>query len=97
MRGFWSESKWRLDGAELVLPNGQRIALKEILQDRANLIEGRASLPGKWAGWRVCQQWLIAPGGSTRQRRIPEHAMRHIVQTFDWERLEHSRRQLALF
>ena len=58
MRGFWSESRWRLDHADLVLPNGNRIALKQILQDRADLIEGRANLPGKWAGWRIRQQYL---------------------------------------
>lgn len=97
MRGFWSESNWRLDGAELVIPNGQRIALKQILQQRADLIEGRADLPAKWSGWRVRQQWLIAPGGTLRRGRIAEHAMRHIVQSWDWERNEASRRQLDLF
>jgi hypothetical protein len=97
MRGFWSESNWRLDHAELVLPNGQRIALKQILQQRVDLIEGRADLPAKWSGWRVRQQWLIAPGGTLRRGRIAQHVLHHVMHMSEWEQNELSRRQLALF
>jgi hypothetical protein len=44
MRGFWSESNWRLDGDALLMPNGQRITLKHILQWRADQVEGRHDL-----------------------------------------------------
>jgi len=54
-------------------------------------------LSGKWPGWKVRQQYLIAPGGSMRQGRIPEHVMRHLVQVHDTERVDLSRRQLVLF
>jgi hypothetical protein len=97
MKGLWSEKNWRLDGDALLMPNGQRLALRHILQWRVDLIEGRAHLPAKWSGWRVCQQWLIAPGGSIRQGRISQHEMQHIVRTHDWDRKETSRRQLTLF
>jgi hypothetical protein len=97
MRGFWSESNWRLDGDALLMPNGQRITLKHILQWRADQVEGRHDLSGQWSGWRIRQQWLIAPGGTIRQGRIPEHVMRQVVRTWDWERKVHSRRQLPLF
>lgn len=97
MRGFWSETNWRLDGGALLMPNGQRITLKQIVQWRADVIDGRHDLSGKWPGWRVRQQWLIAPGGSIRQGRIAEHTMRQIVAAWDWDRKDSSRRQLALF
>jgi hypothetical protein len=61
---------------------------------------GRYDLTGKWPGWpgrRVWQQYLIAPGGTMRHGCIAEHVMRHIVQTWDWEWREISRKQLALF
>jgi hypothetical protein len=97
MQGFWSEKNWRLDGDALLLPNGWRIPLKHVLQWRKDLIEGNADLRGKWSGWRVRQQWLIAPGGSMRQHCIAEHVMRYRVSRWDWERKETSRRQLPLF
>ncbi|MHB1271511.1 MAG: hypothetical protein ACYCZD_01870 [Rhodanobacter sp.] len=97
MRGFWTESQWRIDGADLVLPNGQRLALSNIRQWRANLIDGNLDLCGRWPGWRVRQHYLIAPGGSLRRGRIAERTLRHIVQGHDTERIEHSRRQLGLF
>ena len=58
---------------------------------------GNVDLSGKWPGWKVRQQYLIAPGGSMRQGRIPEHVMRHLVQVHDMERVDLSRRQLVLF
>jgi len=97
MRGFWSETNWRLDGDALLMPSGQRLSLKYILQWRADLVEGRCDLPGKWSGWRVRQQWLIPPGGSLRQHRIAEHVMRYHINAYDWDRKEISRRQLVLF
>lgn len=97
MRGLWSETNWRLDDDALVLPNGHRITLKHILQWRADLIEGRFDLTGKWPGWRIRQQFLIAPGGSMKRGRIPEWYLRHLVQQYDADRLDHSRRQLPLF
>ena len=97
MRGFWSDTQWRIEGDALLMPNGQRLALKHIMQWRSDVIAGRYDLSGKWPGWKVRQQYLIAPGGSTRQGCIPEHVMRHIVQMHDMERRDHSRRQLALF
>jgi hypothetical protein len=97
MRGFWSETNWRLDDDALLMPNGQRIALKHILQWRADQVEGRHDLSGKWPGWRVRQQWLIAPGGSIRRGRIAEHVLRHVMQMSEIEQKELSRRQLALF
>lgn len=50
MRGFWSETSWRLDGDARLLPNGQRLTLASIRQWQADLIEGRCDLPGKWSG-----------------------------------------------
>jgi hypothetical protein len=60
-------------------------------------VEGRHDLSGKWPGWRVRQQWLIAPGGSIRRGRIAEHVLRHVMQMSEIEQKELSRRQLALF
>jgi hypothetical protein len=97
MRGFWSEKNWRLDDDALLMPNGWRVPLKDVLQWRDDLITGRHDLSGKWSGWRVRQQWLIAPGGSMRHHCIAEHVMRHRVSKWDWERKEISRRQLTLF
>jgi len=97
MKGFWSEKNWCLDHDAVVMPNGQRIALKHILQWRADQIEGRYDLTGKWSGWRIRQQWLIAPGGSIRRLRIAQHVVQHVVQASRWEAEEVSRRQLALF
>jgi len=97
MRGFWNSENWRLDGDALLLPNDQRLPLKYIRQWQDDLIAGNADLTGQWSGWRVRQQWLIPPGGSTRRNRIAEHVMRHHISTWDWDRKEISRRQLALF
>ena len=97
MRGFWSESNWRLDRDALVMPNGCRLALKHILQWRTDLIEGRFDLTGKWSGWRIRQQWLIPPGGSFRQHRIAQHVLEHEIGELDWSRKEISRKQLDLF
>ena len=81
----------------LLMPNGQRISLKHILQWRADLIEGRFDLTGKWSGWRVRQQWLIPPGGTMRQNRIAQHVLDHHIRSWEWERKEVSRLQLSLF
>jgi len=97
MRGFWSETNWRLEHDALLMPNGQRLLLKHIMQWRADHLMGNVDLSGKWPGWKVRQQYLIAPGGSMRQGRIPEHVMRHLVQVHDTERVDLSRRQLVLF
>lgn len=97
MRGFWSETNWRLDDGALVMPNGQRITLKQISQWRTDLIDGRYDLTGRWPGWRIRQHYLIAPGGTLRQKRISERQLHMIVQMHDWDRLEQSRRQLSLF
>lgn len=97
MRGFWNEKNWRLDTDALLMPNGQRLPLKNILQWRVDLIEGRCDLPGKWSGWRVRQQWLIPPGGSIRQHRIAQHVLEHEIREFDWTRKEIGRLQLCLF
>lgn len=97
MRGFWSETNWRLDHDALLMPNGQRIPLKHILQWRVDQIEGRHDLSGKWPGWRVRQQWLIAPGGTIRHGRIAQHVLQHLMQTAARHEQEISRRQLALF
>jgi hypothetical protein len=97
MRGFWSERNWRLDDGALLMPNGHRLTLKQILQWRVDLIEGRCDLPGKWTGWSVRQQWLIPPGGSMRQNRIAQHVLAHEIKCWDWDRKEISRLQLQLF
>jgi hypothetical protein len=97
MRGFWSEKNWRLDDDALLMPNGQRVQLKAVLQWRADLIDGRFDLTGKWSGWRVRQQWLIPPGGSIRQNRIAQRMLEHDIRTWDWDRKEISRLQLSLF
>lgn len=97
MRGFWSEKNWRLDGDALLMPSGQRISLRHILKWRADLIEGRSDLTGKWNGWRIRQQWLIPPGGTMRQNRIAQHVLAHDIRVGEWERQESSRRQLTLF
>ncbi|CAM5409305.1 hypothetical protein RLIN73S_02296 [Rhodanobacter lindaniclasticus] len=41
MQGFWS---WRLDNDALLLPNGQRLHLRDIRQWQADLIAGNADL-----------------------------------------------------
>lgn len=97
MQGFWKETHWRIEGDALELPNGRRIPLKHIRQWQEDRVTGRADLTGKWPGWRIRQQFLIAPGGSMRRGMISEHYLRHIVQTEDWNRLDVSRRQLPLF
>ncbi|OOG55759.1 hypothetical protein B0E47_07730 [Rhodanobacter sp. B05] len=97
MHGFWSETNWRLDGDALLMPNGWRLPLRDVLQWRDDLMQGRHDLGGRWSGWRVRQQWLIAPGGSVRQHRIAEHVMRQHIRTADWDRQELGRRQLTLF
>ena len=97
MNGLWKESNWAIDGNDLTLPTGRRIALKHIRQWQTDTIEGRLDLHGKWPGWRIRQQFLIAPGGSIRRGRISETYLRHLMQIADWERIETSKRQLALF
>lgn len=97
MRGFWSEKNWRLDGDALLMPNGQALKLKQIVQWRADCIDGRHDLSGKWPGWRVRQQWLIAPGGTIRQGRIAQHVLQQLMRMNEWDEKEISRRQLALF
>lgn len=97
MQGLWKESNWAIDGNDLALPTGRRIALKQIRQWQDDTIEGRLDLRGKWPGWRIRQQFLIAPGGSMRRGRISENYLRHLVQVVDWDRAEISRRQLSLF
>jgi hypothetical protein len=97
MRGFWSETNWRLDGDALLMPNGQRLKLASILQRQTDLLEGRFDLTGKWSGWRVRQQWLIPPNGTIRRGRLAQHVLRHLAQTSEWERRDADRQQLALF
>jgi hypothetical protein len=97
LRGFWHASRWRIDSTDLVMPNGWRIPLIDVLRWREDLITGNADLTGRWSGWRVRQQWLIAPGGSLRHHRIAEHVMLRHISQLDWERKEISRRQMALF
>ncbi|MGH8159565.1 MAG: hypothetical protein ACREPQ_15690 [Rhodanobacter sp.] len=97
MRGFWDESRWQLDGKTLLLPNGRHISLKQILQWQVDQIQGNHDLGGPWNGWRIRQQWLIAPGGTLRRGRIAEHVAKHIVQVDEWNVRETSRRQLTLF
>lgn len=97
MQGFWSPKNWRLDDDALLLPSGQRIALNQIRQWQADRLAGHYDLTGKWPGWRVRQQWLIAPGGTIKRGRISEHVLRHVMRMSDLEQQEISRRQLALF
>lgn len=97
MRGFWSECNWHLEGAHLIMPSGQRIALKHVLQWQNDRLIGQYDLTGKWPGWRVRQQWLIAPGGTIRRGRIAERTLRHVIQTMAWDEQDVSRRQLDLF
>lgn len=97
MHGFWKASSWQLDGDVLMLPNGRRIPLTHIRQWQDDRLTGRADLTGKWPGWRIRQQFLIAPGGSMRRGRVSEEHLRHIVQVADWDRIDASRRQLTLF
>ncbi|MGB5853108.1 MAG: hypothetical protein WBG85_12525 [Rhodanobacter sp.] len=97
MQGFWSPKNWRLDDDALLLPSGQRIALRHIRQWQADRIAGSYDLTGKWPGWRVRQQWLIAPGGTIKRGRIAQHVLRQLMQFSEWEQQETSRRQLALF
>jgi hypothetical protein len=67
-----------------VLPNGRRIWLKDVLQWQADRVDGRHDFTGKWPGWRVRQQWLIAPGGAIRRGRISEHVRHHVMQMNEW-------------
>ncbi len=63
VRHAWIPCKknWRLDDDALLMPNGQRIAVRQILQWKADQLNGHHGLTRKWPGWRVRQQWLIAP------------------------------------
>jgi hypothetical protein len=97
MRGIWKASNWAIVGDVLALPTGRRIPLKQIRQWQEDHITGRADLSGQWPGWRIRQQFLIALGGSMRRGRVSENYLRHVMQFADWERMETSRRQLALF
>ena len=97
MRGIWSEKNWRLDHDALILPNGRRLTLAGIRQWQEDLYDGAANLTRHWNGWRVRQQFLIAPGGSMHRGYLSERYLRHIVQTAEWQRKELQRRQLALF
>ena len=97
MRGRWNEANWHLDADALVMPNGHRVPLKDILQWQLDKVDGRHDFTGQWPGWRVRQQWLIAPGGTIRRGRIAEHVLRHVMQMSEWEQAEMSRRQLRLF
>lgn len=97
MQGFWSARNWRLDNDALLLPNGQRLHLRDIRQWQADLIAGNADLTGKWSGWRIRQQWLIPPGGSTKRGRIAQHVLAHDIRHHEQVEKEISRRQLALF
>jgi hypothetical protein len=95
--GFWHASRWRIDGTHLVMPNGWHIPLVDILRWREDLITGNADLTHHWSGWRVRQQWLIAPGGNLRHHRIAEHVMLRHISEWDWTCKEIGRRQLELF
>jgi hypothetical protein len=95
--GLWSESNWRLEHDALILPNGRRLTLAGIRQWQEDLYDGAADLTRHWNGWWIRQQFLIAPGGTTRRGYVTELYLRHAVQMADWHRNEISRRQLALF
>jgi hypothetical protein len=97
VRQRWNEANWHLDADALVMPNGHRVPLKDILQWQLDKVDGRHDFTGQWPGWRVRQQWLIAPGGTIRRGRIAEHVLRHVMQMSEWEQAEMSRRQLRLF
>ncbi len=94
MRGFWDERNWRLDGRHIVMPNGWRIALYDIRQWRADMVEGHADLPGRWAGWRIRQNFLLPPGATIRTVRITPQRIQASLQ---WTAADTDRRQLALF
>lgn len=96
MRNLWSETNWRVDGDALLLPNGRRLKLAAIRQWQEDLLIGRFDLTGKWAGWRVRQQWLIPPGSTVRTLRLSEGYARHAARMELWHRQDISRRQLAL-
>ena len=97
MRGFWGKEHWALDGDALRMPNGQRITLKAILQWQHDQTIGNIDLSGKWPGWRVRQQWLIAPGGTMRRGKIANHVLRQLMTFSEWDHSDVSRRQLSLF
>lgn len=97
MNGFWAEERWKIHGDCLVLPSGQLITLERIRHELGERMMGNADLRGHWSGWRVRQQFLIAPGGTMRQGRIAEHVMKHLVQVNDIERIAKNRRQGDLF
>ncbi|HEV7121835.1 MAG TPA: hypothetical protein VGN24_00220 [Rhodanobacter sp.] len=97
MHGFWSEKNWRLDHDALTLPSGQRITLQTIRQWQADRVAGQYDLTGKWPGWRVRQQWLIAPGGTIKRGRIAQRVLRQLMQFSDQDQRDISRRQLPLF
>lgn len=44
---------WRIEGGEIIAPNGWRWKTRELLLDRAETIEGRGRLPSEWQGWQI--------------------------------------------
>ncbi|TAL72899.1 MAG: hypothetical protein EPN56_14190 [Rhodanobacter sp.] len=84
------------DGA-LWMPNGRQLKLAHIRQWQEDLYQGAADLTRQWNGWRVRQQFLIAPGGSMQRGRISQHYLQHVIQAAEWQRRDTARRQLSLF
>lgn len=97
MRGYWNETRWRLDDDALILPNGRRITLVSIRDWQADRLDGRFDLAGKWAGWRIRQHWLIPPGATLRRGCISEYHLKHLIYVHDVDRIDLGRRQMALF
>lgn len=80
MRGLWSEANWFLDDDALLLPNGHRLKLTTIRQWQEDLLIGQFDLTGKWAGWRIRQQWLYRPEAPSGRCACPKatRGTRHV-------------------
>lgn len=45
--------EWRIEGGEIIAPNGWRWRTRALLLDRADQIDGRGRLPAEWQGWQI--------------------------------------------
>jgi hypothetical protein len=80
-------STWKLDAKELITPTGRRIPLNAIEDWAMAAWGGRQHIVTPiWAGWRICQQYLVPPGKVAQRGGIPLLAVRHLALARDGER-----------
>ncbi|SKB73639.1 hypothetical protein [Luteibacter sp. 22Crub2.1] len=73
-------SAWRLDGQDLINPEGRRIPLREIQNWAMARHDGRQDIQtDKWRGWRIVQQYLVPPGRTMANGGISLGAIKSLV------------------